>query len=118
MSFSSHTQALIPHNTCSKAIFHHLTTQNQNSCEWDWTYLCVMLETEARKQSIFFDTSSKPFLKKLICKIKDNTEPLCTILHMHVAAHMPIDWAFIKKDEIVHFFKAKSGLMRNHFPLF
>lgn len=70
-----------------------------------------MLETEARKLSIFFDTSSKPFLKKLICEIKDNSEPLCTILHMHVAAHMPIGWAFIKKDEI------ESGLM-NHFPLF
>lgn len=29
-------------------------------------YFCVMLETEDRKRSIFFDTSSMPFLKKLI----------------------------------------------------
>lgn len=29
-------------------------------------YFCVILDTEERKLSIFFDTSSMPFLKKLI----------------------------------------------------
>lgn len=33
-------------------------------------YFWVMLDTELRKQSIFFDTSSMPFLKKPICNIK------------------------------------------------
>lgn len=33
-------------------------------------YFCVMLDTELRKLSIFFDTSSMPFLKNPICNIK------------------------------------------------
>lgn len=35
-----------------------------------------MVDTEARKQSIFFDTSSMPFLKKLIWEIGNNNEQI------------------------------------------
>lgn len=40
---------------------------------WGGLYLCVILDTELRKLSIFFDTSSMPFLKKLIWEIKGNS---------------------------------------------
>lgn len=38
--------------------------------QWGIVYFWVFLETEEIKLSIFFDTNSMPFLKKLICKIE------------------------------------------------
>lgn len=47
----------------------HTQTQETEN-KYKGLYFWVMLDTELRKLSIFFDTSSMPFLKKPICNIK------------------------------------------------
>lgn len=46
------------------------TQTQENENKYKGLYFWVMLDTELRKLSIFFDTSSMPFLKKPICNIK------------------------------------------------
>lgn len=57
------------------------TQTQETENKYKGLYLWVMLDTELRKLSIFFDTSSMPFLKKPICNIKAMKE-LCNNCHI------------------------------------